>query len=53
MKKKDFIELTGENPSDFFGGDWENILKDWEDVADPNCMCKNCQEKRTIESEKV
>ena len=24
ISKKEFFELTGENPEDIFGGDWEN-----------------------------
>lgn len=31
MTKKEFIELVGENPEDFFGGDWENELLKWEE----------------------
>ena len=26
MNKKDFFELTGENPEDILGNDWENIV---------------------------
>lgn len=30
MNKQTFTELTGENPEDMFGGDWENEIKDLE-----------------------
>lgn len=30
MKKKEFIELTGENPEDMLGPDWENELETME-----------------------
>jgi hypothetical protein len=29
MNKKEFIELTGQDPEDTFGPDWENYLEDW------------------------
>ena len=28
MTKKEFEELTGENPEDMFGGDWENEVEE-------------------------
>ena len=28
MSKKEFIELTGEDPEDMFGGDWENEVEE-------------------------
>ena len=31
MTKREFINLTGEEPEDFFGPDWENLMKEWED----------------------
>ena len=30
MTKKEFAELTGQNPEDVLGGDWENIINDYE-----------------------
>ena len=30
MTRKQYIELTGEDPIEMFGSDWENILKDLE-----------------------
>lgn len=30
MTKQDFIELTGEDPEDMFGGDWETLLEEFE-----------------------
>lgn len=29
MKKEEFEKLTGENPEDMFGGDWENIIEEY------------------------
>ena len=29
MTKKEFAELTGENPEDVLGGDWENFINDY------------------------
>ncbi len=29
MNKKEYKELTGENPEDMFGGDWKNVLEDF------------------------
>jgi hypothetical protein len=29
MTKKEFIELTGDDPEDMFGGDWENELEEF------------------------
>ncbi|HCJ67546.1 MAG TPA: hypothetical protein DHV62_09595 [Elusimicrobia bacterium] len=31
MTKKEFIELTGENPEDVLGNDWENEQAEYED----------------------
>ena len=31
MNKKEFVELTGEDPEDFFGPDWENEIVEWEE----------------------
>lgn len=28
MTKKEFEELTGENPEDVFGGDWKNDIEE-------------------------
>lgn len=30
MTKKEFAELTGQDPEDVLGGDWENIINDYE-----------------------
>lgn len=32
MTKQEFIEFTGEDPEDVFGGDWENIIEELEEV---------------------
>jgi len=29
MNKEEFVELTGEDPEDMFGGDWENEIEGW------------------------
>jgi hypothetical protein len=34
MNKKDFIELTGEDPEDMFGPDWENEVENLELTVD-------------------
>ncbi len=31
MTKEEFIELTGENPEDIFGGDFQNIIDELND----------------------
>lgn len=31
MTRQDFKDLTGEDPEDMFGPDWENILKEFEE----------------------
>lgn len=31
MTKLEFKELTGENPEDVLGGDWENIIEDYKE----------------------
>lgn len=28
MTKREFMDLTGENPEDMFGGDWENEVRE-------------------------
>lgn len=28
MTRQEYIELTGENPEDMFGGDWENEVEE-------------------------
>ena len=33
-KKKMFKKLTGEDPEDIFGGDWENYIQEWYDFKD-------------------
>jgi len=30
MTKKEFEELTGESPEDFFGPDWKALMEEWE-----------------------
>ena len=30
MNAKDFKDLTGENPEDMFGGDWEAMLEEYD-----------------------
>lgn len=35
MDKKEFIDLTGENPEDVFGADWENQLAEYS-------VCEKC-----------
>jgi len=42
MKKKEFKELTGEDPEDVLGGDWKNEVDEIEDCPKchaPVCMC--------------
>ena len=29
MNKQQFIELTGEDPEDVLGNDWENIIEEY------------------------
>ena len=29
MNKKEFVELTGQDPEDTFGPDWKNYLEGW------------------------
>ena len=31
MNKEEFVELTGEDPEDMFGGDWENEIEELEE----------------------
>ena len=41
MKRKEFMELFGEDPEDVFGGDWENILEVYtNDEEEPMEMVK-------------
>ena len=28
MTKEEFLELTGEEPEDMLGGDWENVVEE-------------------------
>lgn len=30
MSKQEFINLTGEDPEDMLGGDWQNLIDEWE-----------------------
>ena len=42
MTKDEFIYMSGEDPEDVFGLDWENVieeLKTKEKQTDPNCEC--------------
>lgn len=32
MKKQDIIDLTGEDPEDMFGPDWENEIEELQDT---------------------
>ena len=41
MNKRDFIALTGENPEDMFGGDWENEVNSLLEVEKIN-PCDLC-----------
>lgn len=34
MNKKEFIELTGEDPVDVLGQDWKNEVDEYEDVEE-------------------
>jgi len=34
MNKQDFKDLTGEDPEDMFGGDWQNEINDLELTAE-------------------
>jgi len=38
MNKKEFVELTGENPEDMFGEDWKYVLNDYNSDG----TCKGC-----------
>ena len=38
MKKQEFIDLTGEDPEDMFGGDWENEIAELTTEKCVNCM---------------
>ena len=46
MNAKDFKTLTGENPKDMFGGDWEQELEDLEldpaDIKKHQDECAGC-----------
>lgn len=41
MNSKDFKDLTGENPEDMFGGDYENV---WEEMEEAHAKdeCAGC-----------
>ena len=41
MTKEDFIELTGEDPEDMLGGDWENELEDMQIIAQGECQMED------------
>ena len=32
MTKQEFMQFTNEDPVDIFGEDWENILKEWDEI---------------------
>lgn len=34
MTKQEFIDLTGEEPEDMFGGDWKNEVEELLDAGD-------------------
>ena len=39
MNKQTFMDLTGENPEDMFGGDWQNEVNE---IMERDCMyCEN------------
>lgn len=46
MNAKDFKDLTGENPEEMFGGDWQNeidnLLLDPEDIKKHKDECAGC-----------
>jgi len=43
MNKKDFKDLTSEDPEDILGGDWENDLEELESLeADHVNNCSGC-----------
>ena len=44
MTKQEYKELTGENPEDMFGGDWENIIDDLEKPSTVPCNFMSCSE---------
>jgi hypothetical protein len=41
MTKAEYIELTGEDPEDMFGPDWENIIAE-QTLDDYKCSKNNC-----------
>ena len=47
MKREDFIELTGEDPLDMFGPDFQNEIDDLEltaeDVRNHKHICSDCE----------
>ena len=47
MNAKEFKDLTGEDPEDVFGGDWENEIEkftvdDYKKAASKDCECLFC-----------
>jgi len=40
VTKKDFIELTGENPEDVLGNDWENTVEEY--LEENELLCSEC-----------
>lgn len=47
MNKKEFIELTGENPEDVLGNDWENQIEDLSDGSERFGLLKGILPERT------
>ena len=60
MNVKDFKDLTGEDPEDMFGGDWQNTIedmkprhaKDCDSVVYPmgKCTCEDLSPQEKITS---
>ena len=42
MNKKLFKELTGENPEDVIGNDFQNTFDDYEEEDNLDTICPNC-----------
>jgi len=45
MTKAEFIKLTGQDPEDMFGGDWQEVvedIKDCEHMCTSNCRREGC-----------
>lgn len=51
MTKEEFKDLTGEDPVDVFGGDWENEIADLTEEKDFQCPSNNCGNPITLEDE--